>query len=223
MSSYAIFFDYENQTYRLPVNPEQIEVKSTMSTEKYKVLKLGEVIVPTSMELKEYSFECELPHTALHYVQTSEKFQNADYYINLFEKWRKALTPVRFIASNGIGDDINTLVLITELTIIEKAGEEGDKYVSFGLTEYKEYGKKSNVVMVSNFSATIVSKSIVAASGLSAKSKGTHTVVKGENLWKIAKTYYGNGALYTKIYNANKDKIKNPSLIYPGQVLTIPG
>lgn len=32
----------------------------------------------------------------------------------------------------------------------------------------------------------------------------------------------GSGAQYTKIYNANRDKIKNPNLIYPNQVLTIP-
>ena len=34
--------------------------------------------------------------------------------------------------------------------------------------------------------------------------------------------YYGNGAKYPTIYNANKDKIKNPNLIYVGQVFTIP-
>ena len=50
----------------------------------------------------------------------------------------------------------------------------------------------------------------------------TYTVVKGDCLWNIAKRFYGNGAKYTLIYNANKGIIKNPSLIYPGQVLTIP-
>lgn len=50
----------------------------------------------------------------------------------------------------------------------------------------------------------------------------SYTVKKGDCLWNIAKKYYGNGAQYTKIYNANKGKIKNPNLIYPGQVLTIP-
>lgn len=50
----------------------------------------------------------------------------------------------------------------------------------------------------------------------------TYTVKSGDCLWNIAKKYYGNGAQYTKIYNANKSKIKNPNLIYPGQVLTIP-
>lgn len=53
-------------------------------------------------------------------------------------------------------------------------------------------------------------------------SNDTYMVVKGDCLWNIAKMFYGSGAQYTKIYNANKDKIKNPNLIYPGQVLTIP-
>ena len=50
----------------------------------------------------------------------------------------------------------------------------------------------------------------------------TYTVVKGDCLWNISKKFYGKGSQYTKIYNANKDKIKNANLIYPGQVLTIP-
>ena len=50
----------------------------------------------------------------------------------------------------------------------------------------------------------------------------TYTVKAGDCLWNIAKKFYGNGAQYTKIYNANKNIIKNPNLIYPGQVLTIP-
>lgn len=51
----------------------------------------------------------------------------------------------------------------------------------------------------------------------------TYTVKSGDCLWNIAKKYYGNGADYTKIYNANKGVIGgNPNLIYAGQVLTIP-
>ncbi|MDE6053158.1 MAG: phage tail protein [Lachnospiraceae bacterium] len=49
-----------------------------------------------------------------------------------------------------------------------------------------------------------------------------YTVVKGDCLWNIAKKFYGSGNQYSKIYNANRDKIKNPNLIYPGQVLVIP-
>lgn len=52
----------------------------------------------------------------------------------------------------------------------------------------------------------------------------THTVVKGECLWCIAgyKNIYGDPTKWPLIYQANKDKVKNPNLIYPGQVLRIP-
>lgn len=53
-------------------------------------------------------------------------------------------------------------------------------------------------------------------------STDTYTVVNGDCLWNIAMMFYGRGGQYTRIYNANKDKIKNPDLIYPGQVLIIP-
>lgn len=220
--SYAVFFDKDNTTYRLPTNPEQIEISSTQAIEKYEILKLGQIAVPTHMELKEYSFECEFPHSPLHYVETSGDFKEPEFYINLFQRWRDERTPVRFIASNGIGDDINTLVLIEELTIAERAGEEGDKYISFQLVEYRPYGKKSVVVMPTPTVTVASVKEVIPTPPVNPKSNGTHVVQPGDTLWAIAKKYYGNGNQYTKIYNANKDKIKNPNLIYPGQKLVIP-
>ncbi|HKT61684.1 MAG TPA: LysM peptidoglycan-binding domain-containing protein [Gemmatimonadales bacterium] len=50
----------------------------------------------------------------------------------------------------------------------------------------------------------------------------SYTVVKGDSLSKIAKQFYGNASQWKKIYEANKDTIKNPDLIYPGQTITIP-
>ena len=47
-------------------------------------------------------------------------------------------------------------------------------------------------------------------------------VKKGDTLWAIAAKYYGKGSEYSKIAGANTDKISNPNLIYPGQVLTLP-
>ena len=50
----------------------------------------------------------------------------------------------------------------------------------------------------------------------------TYVVVKGDSLSKIAQRAYGNGNKWRKIYEANKDVIKDPDLIYPGQSLRIP-
>lgn len=50
----------------------------------------------------------------------------------------------------------------------------------------------------------------------------SYTVVSGDCLWNIAQRFYGNGVLWPRIFDANRDKIKNPDLIYPGQVFTIP-
>ena len=51
-----------------------------------------------------------------------------------------------------------------------------------------------------------------------------YTVVKGNSLWRIAKKpeHYNNPFAWPEIYNANKDQIKNPDLIYPDQVFKIP-
>jgi len=50
----------------------------------------------------------------------------------------------------------------------------------------------------------------------------TYTVKSGDSLSKIAKHLYGDADKWHAIYEANKDKIKNPDLIHPGEVLTLP-
>jgi nucleoid-associated protein YgaU len=49
-----------------------------------------------------------------------------------------------------------------------------------------------------------------------------HEVKKGETLWKIAQEHYGDGSLATKIFEANRDVLKDPNLIKVGQRLRIP-
>ena len=75
---------------------------------------------------------------------------------------------------------------------------------------------------------TIVSRTAgsgTASSGAAVgEGAGTSVVViaRGDNLWRIARKLYGQGVRHTVIYEANRNQIRNPHLIYPGQVFTIP-
>ncbi|MGP3696354.1 LysM peptidoglycan-binding domain-containing protein [Rhodobacter sp. NSM] len=50
----------------------------------------------------------------------------------------------------------------------------------------------------------------------------TVTVQPGFSLWRIAEENFGQGTLYVKVYEANRIAIRDPDLIYPGQVFTLP-
>lgn len=62
---------------------------------------------------------------------------------------------------------------------------------------------------------------VVVAPTSSSDARRLH-VVRGDNLWNIAHAHYGSGFHYTVIFGANKDQIRDPDLIYPGQVFTLP-
>ena len=52
--------------------------------------------------------------------------------------------------------------------------------------------------------------------------EGSYVVVAGDSLSKIAQREYGDMKQWRRIYEANKDQIKDPDLIHPGQKLRIP-
>ena len=60
------------------------------------------------------------------------------------------------------------------------------------------------------------------AAVLAALKEGKVVVQPGNNLWNIARRLYGSGFSYTVIYEANKEQIRDPDLIYPGQVFATP-
>ena len=217
--SYTIYFKCGSKKYKLPVNPEEIKRSRELNIETYQVLGTGQISVPSHYDLETFTFEAEFPSQRYHYVQTSN-FRDADYYEKMFRKAQKNLTPIRFIASNGITDDISVKVLVKSVESVEKAGEEGDKYISLTLMEYKAPGKR--YVAVVNSTATVKQEETPLAQTSPAVTENkTYTVKSGDTLWGIAKTFYGNGAQYSKIASANTG-ISNPNLIYPGQVLSIP-
>lgn len=216
--SYSVYFKYGSKRYKLPVNPEEIKRSRKLNIEKYHVLGTDQVSVPSFCELEEYSLEAEFPSQEYHYVNTSGSFKDADYYEKMFRKAQKNKKPIQFIASNDITDDISVKVLVESVEVVEKAGEEGDKYISLKLLEYKAPGKRFIAVQIKE--ETVKQEATTSLDNPAVTENKTHTVVKGDTLWGIAKKYYGNGAQYPKIASANG--VSNPNLIKPGQVFTIP-
>lgn len=218
--SYSVYFKYGGKKYKLPVNPEEIKRSRQLNIENYQVLGTGQVSVPSYYSLEEFGFEAEFPSQDYHYMNSGAR-ADADYYEKMFRKAQKNMKPIRFIASNDITDDISVMVLVKSVEAVEKAGEEGDKYLSIKLQEYKAPGKR--YVAVQTVTATVKQEDTAAVTETNpaVTENKTHTVQSGDTLWGIAKKYYGNGGQYTKIASANPD-IKNPNLIYPGQVLSIP-
>jgi nucleoid-associated protein YgaU len=98
-----------------------------------------------------------------------------------------------------------------------------------GIFDYwrKEKAKPAFSTVRSGHSSTAAAPSAVPqADGDSspAGSVETHTyvVVKGDSLSKIASRQYGDAQQWRRIFEANRDLIKDPDLIYPGQQLRIP-
>jgi len=51
---------------------------------------------------------------------------------------------------------------------------------------------------------------------------GNRVIARGDSLWALSRAAYGDGSHYAVIFNANRDKIHNPNLIYPGQTFVLP-
>jgi nucleoid-associated protein YgaU len=50
----------------------------------------------------------------------------------------------------------------------------------------------------------------------------TVIIKRGDNLWRLSRSWYGKGVRWSTLYAANKDQIRNPRWIYPGQVFMVP-
>jgi nucleoid-associated protein YgaU len=55
-----------------------------------------------------------------------------------------------------------------------------------------------------------------------AETGGSRVVSRGDSLWALSRLAYGDGNRYAVIFNANREKIRNPNLIYPGQTVVMP-
>lgn len=153
--------------------------------------------------------------------------RSPSYYLGILERLKTSKSTTRFIMVRRSPDgrtlyDSNMQVSVEDYNIVEDAKEGLDVKVDINLKQWRNYGTKTVEVERPKGAAkqTVTVKQERDAS--TAPQTKTYTVKKGDTLWALAAKYYGAGAQYTKIYEANKGKISNPNLIYVGQELTIP-
>lgn len=216
-----------------PVAPSKIQTKIKNQNKTMNLINDGEVSILKAAGLTEISFDLLLPNVKYPFATYKSGFVNAKTFLDEFEKMKIEKKTFQFkvirkFPNGKILFDTDMKVTLEDYTIKEDAKEGFDFVVTIKLKQYRDYGTKVyNVVSVDEETKeTVVSPEPVretenspAPSGDSVK---TYTVVKGDTLWNIAKKYYGDGKKYTVIADANGEKISNPNLIYPGQVLTIP-
>jgi len=82
--------------------------------------------------------------------------------------------------------------------------------------------KKADFSNVQSGSSSTAPAPAPKPADIAAPAARTYTVKAGDSLSKIAKHEYGDAAQWPKIFEANRDTIKNPDLIHPGQTLKLP-
>lgn len=217
-SKYQIWLTYnaEKEKIQLPVLPSSFQTKNGSNNSSIDIAGLGEVIIMQSRPALQFSFSSFFPATKFPGIQVSSITKPLEL-VQKINAWKASKKPVHFIAT-ACGVDL--YVAIEDFSYSEEGGDPGTYQYSITLKEYREIAIRQVKVDIPKATATVNKEEPRVDNTVRPK---TYTVVKGDCLWNIAKKFYGNGADYTKIYNANKSVIGgNPNLIYAGQVLTIP-
>lgn len=216
-SSCQMYLTQQYTKFRFPVLPEKVKVSYGSNNDKMRICGVGEVTVIQDSEAATITFSSFFPEhyfSGCDYKNIPAPLSAVDTILSL----KNSGKPVRFTITGGM--NVSMYVTVEKFDTEEQGGDIGTIHYIITLKEYREVTVRQIKVQISTKKATIstpVSRTDTAPAG------GQYTVVKGDCLWNISKKFYGSGAKYSIIYNANKSVIGgNPNLIYPGQVLTIP-
>jgi len=204
----------------MPVTPSKLTVKVKGQNKTLTLANDGEVSFLRYPGLTEYNFDLLLPMLDAHYIDGD--YHRPDYYLGLFEKLKTERCPFRFkVLRTTPGNEplFNTdaRVSLEDYDISESAKNGLDLSVSVNLKQYRDFCTKLVRINSGTVSTQDGRQTDNAPAG-----KGVYQVKDKDTLWSIARTHYGNGAEYRKIYEANSDKITDPNKIRPGMELILP-
>lgn len=208
----------------LPVTPSKLTVQINNANETVTLIDEGEINILRQAGLTEIEFECTIPQVQYPFAVYPSGFQDANYYLDYFEALKKSCKPFQFIVCRRMPQgstlfDTNIRVSLEDYRISEDAKDGFDLNVKISLKQWKDYGAKTVYVSEDGTQGSVEEQRETD----NAPTAQSYEVRKGDCLWNIARKFYGNGAKYTVIYDANREVVGgNPNRIYPGQVLSIP-
>lgn len=222
-------YDFYLNRCLLPIAPPKLEIKINNANETITLINEGQVNILKKAELTDIEFECRIPQVRYPFAVYQSGFRGASYFLDYFESLKTGKKPFQFLVSRTLPNgkvlfSTNIKVSMESYTITEDAKDNFDLLVKIKLKQYREYGTKTITIKQGDSSPKAeVEETRAAETSPAPASAQTYTVTKGDCLWNIAKKFYGDGAKYQQLYDANKGIVGgNPNLIYPGQVLTIP-
>ena len=213
--SYQMFID----GVRMPVTPTKINVRYRGRNERVSLMNGGEMTQIRHGEHPQISFSLCLPRRMYPFARYQMGFIEPERFLDHFLRLRSERRPFRFICSRQspggrLLADTNLRVTLESLDVTESAEDGDDVTVHMVLREFREFvtGRIDEASMIGR----------PARERDELPFERTHTVVRGDNLWNLARKFLGSGPRYREIFELNRDQIRNPNLIFPGQVLRLP-
>lgn len=203
----------------LPVAPSELKIQIKGQNKTYHLINGEEYNILNPAGLTDIGFDVLLPGVRYPFAVYETEYRPPEFYLRLFEILKLRQKPFFFhlVREGNEGGDIGMQVSLEDYSIHMAASDGPDVIVSVSLKQYIEY----TTVIVKKSKKPGKEKKPVREKE-NAPSAKTYKVKKGDCLWTIAKKMLGSGARWQEIYKLNKDKISNPNLIYPGQVLKLP-
>jgi len=208
-------FDGEKQKMQFPIHPESIQVKIGSKNTSVDISGLGEITIMQDRPAVVISFSAFFPATMCQGLQTA-RLTSPRVLTDKIWNWKNSTKPVRFLVT---GTNLNMYCTIEELRCEEHGGDVGTIHYSITLKEYREVSVRK-ISVDSSGAATVPQNTETRTDNRVTPS--TYTVVAGDCLFNISQRLLKSSSRYMEIYELNKDKISNPNLIYPGQVLKLP-
>lgn len=210
-----------------PIAPSEMTMTVNNKNETITLIDGGEINLLKKAGLTDFKFKLLLPNVPYPFAIYPNGFQPSTYYTDKLEALKVSRQPFYFVVNrsrpNGVLlFDTNMLVSIESYELFESAENGFDVEAEIHLKQYRTWGTKK----------IIISKPSNAAAGTPAKVKvekkrdtstkkavKSHTVVRGDTLWAIAKRYLGDGSKYQQLAKLNN--ISNPNVIRVGQVIKL--